>query len=162
MSYPDHLTLGAAILLAFFALLRSSELLALRWRDLARTSEGYEVLVHRSKVDPFRSGATIRVAPSGDPGLCAVTTLDTFLATERPRDGALFRFQTGSPLVRQRLNALVKDLASRAGVDSSRYSSHSFRIGAASTAAAAGVPEWKIQALGRWSSDCYKRCVASL
>jgi len=36
-----------------------------------------------------------------------------------------------------------------------RYSSHSFEIGAASTAAAAGIPDWKIQALGRWSSDCY-------
>ena len=35
-------------------------------------------------------------------------------------------------------------------------SSHSFRIGAATTAAAAGYPRWLIQALGRWSSDCFR------
>ena len=35
-------------------------------------------------------------------------------------------------------------------------SSHSFRIGAATTAAASGYPRWLIQALGRWSSNCYR------
>jgi hypothetical protein len=38
-------------------------------------------------------------------------------------------------------------------------STHSFRIGAATTAAAAGYPKWAIQALGRWSSDCYRTYV---
>ena len=33
-------------------------------------------------------------------------------------------------------------------------SSHSLRIGAATTAAAAGYPKWMIQKLGRWNSDC--------
>ena len=38
-------------------------------------------------------------------------------------------------------------------------SSHSFRIGAATIAAAAGFPRWLIQALGRWSSNCYKEYI---
>ena len=35
------------------------------------------------------------------------------------------------------------------------YASHSFRIGAATTAAAAGLPVWLIMKLGRWTSNAY-------
>ena len=38
-------------------------------------------------------------------------------------------------------------------------SSHSLRIGAASTAAAMGCPKWLIQAMGRWTSDCFRRYI---
>ena len=46
-------------------------------------------------------------------------------------------------------------------VTAEHYSSHSFRIGAATAAAAAGVPDWCIQGLGRWLSDCYIRLSSS-
>ena len=158
LSFPDHLTFWAAILLAFFAFLRSGELLSLHRSDLHRTTEGYQVHIRQSKTDPFRSGAVIRVLPSGDTSLCAVTALDSYLVARGSAEGMLFRFQTAA-FTRQRLNSLIHDLASRCGVDPRRYSSHSFRIGAASTAAAAGIPDWRIQALGRWSSDCYRRYI---
>ena len=158
LSFPDHLTFWAAILLAFFAFLRSGELLSLHRSDLHRTTEGYQVHIRQSKTDPFRSGAVIRVLPSGDTSLCTVTALDSYLVARGSAEGMLFCFQTAA-FTRQRLNSLIHDLASRCGVDPRRYSSHSFRIGAASTAAAAGIPDWRIQALGRWSSDCYRRYI---
>ena len=158
LSYPDHLTFWAALLLAFFAFLRSGELLSLHSSDLHRTQDGYTLRIRHSKTYPFRSGAVIRVSPTGDPSLCAVTAMDAYLKSQRQAGGPLFSFQT-SALTRQRLNSLIHDLAARSGVDPSRYFSHSFRIGAASAAAAAGIPDWRIQALGRWSSDCYKRYI---
>ena len=159
LSYPDHLLLWAAMLVAFFGFLRSNELLSLKRSDVARTPRGYQLLIRQSKTDPFRSGATVNLTPSGDPSLCAVVTLDALLVQHTAPDSTLFRFQSGSPLTRHRLNHLIQELAARSGVPPARYSSHSFRIGAASAAAVAGVPEWKIQALGRWSSDCYKRYI---
>ena len=38
----------------------------------------------------------------------------------------------------------------------SLYAGHSFRIGAATSAAAAGIPAHMVQALGCWSSDAFK------
>ena len=43
----------------------------------------------------------------------------------------------------------------QAGMCPSNYASHSFRIGAATTTAAAGLPTWLIKTLGRWLSDAY-------
>ena len=145
LSYPDHLSLWAAIVLAFFAFLRSGEL---RRSNLHRTEYGYQVHVKQSKTDLFRSGATIRVLLLGDPSLCVVNALDSYLAPQGPTDGVLFRLQSAA-LSRQRLNHLIRVVASHCGVNPQRYSSHSFQIGAASAAAAAGIPDWRIQALGR-------------
>ena len=41
----------------------------------------------------------------------------------------------------------------------SSYTSHSFRIGAVTTAAAAGLPPTLIKTLGRWRSNAYKTYV---
>ena len=146
------------LLLAFFSFLRSGELLSLQRGDLHRTTDGLYVHIWQSKTDPFRSGAVARVLPTGDPSLCAVTSMDSYLTSRDPAAGPLFQLQTAA-LTRQRLNSLIRDLASRSGVDPSRYSSHSFRIGAALAAAAARIPHWRIKALGHWSSDCYKRYI---
>ena len=112
-----------------------------------------------SKTDPYRSGATIHIIPSGDPTLCAVTALDALVAATGRMEGPLFRLQSRVTLGRPKLTALIRELAACSGVATAHYSSHSFKIGAASAAAAAGLPEWRIQAPCRWSTDCYRRYV---
>ena len=46
-------------------------------------------------------------------------------------------------------------LLQRLSIPTELYASHSFRIGAATTAAEAGLPPWLIQTLGRWPSNCF-------
>jgi hypothetical protein len=44
----------------------------------------------------------------------------------------------------------------RAGIQQENYNGHSFRIGAATTAAQKGLEDSLIQTLGRWKSGAYK------
>ena len=43
--------------------------------------------------------------------------------------------------------------------NASSYSGHSFQIGAATSVAMAGAPDWQIRAMGRWKSDFVLRYV---
>jgi hypothetical protein len=44
-------------------------------------------------------------------------------------------------------------------VGTAHYSGHSFRVGAATTAARAGLCQATIKMLGRWESSAYKRFI---
>ena len=146
-------------MVAFFGFLRSSELLSLKWADMERQNEGYRISISASKTDPFRRGAVVELKASGHEVLCAVKALDHLRPRSCSTAGPVFTWEGGRPIQRQRLNDLIRLLASLSNVPVGHYSSHSFRIGAATTAAAAGVPDWCIQGLGRWSSDCYQRYI---
>ena len=72
------------------------------------------------------------------------------------RIGPLFAAGQFFPLSRTHVTNTLRCLLNQAGYDSQLYSSHSFRIGAATTsAAAAGLPSWLIKTLGQWNSDAY-------
>ena len=74
-------------------------------------------------------------------------------------DGPLFKFEDGKVLTRQRFVNAVQEGLDKAGVYSSKYSGHSFRIGAATTAAEKGIEDCIIKTLGRWESLAYLQYV---
>lgn len=74
------------------------------------------------------------------------------MAVRGMSDGPLFRFENGRALTRQRFVDHVREGLKMAGIDHSRYCGHSFRIGAATTAAAKGVEDSIIKTLGGWES----------
>lgn len=45
------------------------------------------------------------------------------------------------------------------GLDASLFSGHSYRAGSATSAALAGLSDWEIQLLGRWTSSAYQRYI---
>jgi hypothetical protein len=65
----------------------------------------------------------------------------------------LFVTQGGSPITRAMLVTRLHTALRQAGIPSGQYSGHSFRIGAATTAARNGM---EVQTLGRWKSEAYK------
>ena len=77
--------------------------------------------------------------------------------------GPLFSAGQFSPLSKAQVSNTLRHLLQQAGYDSQLYSSHSFRIGAATTSAAAGLSPWIIKTLGQWNSNAYMsyiRCPA--
>ena len=85
----------------------------------------------------------------------------TYLSrTSTDHAGPLFCYSNGTPLSRSQFTKELRALlAQGAGIKIADYAGHSFRIGAATTAASKGLPHWLIQTLGRWSSDCYLRYI---
>ena len=73
--------------------------------------------------------------------------------------GPLFVCEDGQFLTRARFVMEVKKALELAGVNAAEFNGHSFRIGAASTAAARGMEDSLIKMLGRWESDAYQRYI---
>ena len=65
------------------------------------------------------------------------------------------------PISMQRSYQFSLNLLRLVGLDPQHYSGHSFRIGGATSATIAGLNDYEIKLLGRWSSDCYKRYICS-
>ena len=113
------------------------------------------VTLKSSKTDFSRRDQSVVIAKA--PGtVCAVSAMQQFFLTTRPSRGPLFSFRSGRILTRSAVICLLRDAARCTGLLYHSLKGNSFRIGAASTAAAAGLPDWLIKVLGRWSSDCYQ------
>ena len=117
-----------------------------------------QIYIKGSKTDQQRQGAYLTVGRTNS-HICPIKSLLVYLAARGFKEGPLFLNQNGTPFTQQMLVSSLRNTLTLAGIDCTHYSGHSFRIGAATTASAKGVPESTIQALGRWSSDCYKRYI---
>ena len=85
--------------------------------------------------------------------LCPVAAITAFMALRGSDPGPFFLFRDGS--TRQKFVKKVREAMVEAGLDAQRYSGHSFRVGAATTAAACGVEDSLIIMLGRWNCSAY-------
>ena len=59
------------------------------------------------------------------------------------------------PLLKSQVVTGVRRALRAAGLDSTQYSGHSFRIGVATSATVAGVPDHLVKTLGRWEFSAY-------
>ena len=165
--YNNKLMIWAAMLTAFFGFLRASEYTSpytnsflpestLCYNDIIIQDNQISLNIKSSKTDPFRSGVTVRLATNHS-ALCPVAALSSFMENLPSKSGLLFTFRDGKYLTRDKISKYLKQFISSATVKN--ISSHSFRIGAATTAARVGYPRWLIQSLGRWSSDCFREYI---
>jgi integrase len=150
----------AMLLLGFGAALRRSELVALKFGDAQIVQgRGVQLLIRRSKTDQQGRGHEVAIwANPVEPNFCPLVALEKWLAFRKsgsdfvgseivgdPDDRPLFCAVTkGGKITGLRLSdkavvRLVKELASAAGLDSTRFAGHSLRSGLATGAGDAGV-----------------------
>ncbi|XP_078614279.1 integrase/recombinase xerD homolog [Branchiostoma floridae x Branchiostoma japonicum] len=167
----DNLVYKTSFLVAFFGFLRVGEFTCdswtrfdpafhLQWDDVTFVPNVFQpsyiqIVIKGSKTDPGRKGVPIILGQTFS-ALCPVKALRELYLSRRYQEGPLFRLWSGTFLTRSNLTLVLRQALTMLGINSSHYASHSFRKGAATTAAERGIPPWLIQILGRWSSECYK------
>ena len=165
----DASMLWAAVTMCFCGFLRSGEVVVpsqtgydpashLSFGDIRADSitnpQCIEIRIKASKMDPFRMGVSVYLGRT-DNDLCPVAASLDYMVRRGTTAGPFFTFSDGSYLTRERFVQAVRSALDRIGLISSNYAGHSFRIGAATTAAQRGVQDVLIKTLGRWESSAY-------
>ena len=158
-----HIMMWAACCLEFFGFLRSSEFtistqigydpkVHLSPNDVAVDNRAtpwmLKVIIKQSKTDPFRQGVTLCLGKT-DSQLCPVDALLPYLTVRGNQEGPLFITADGRRLTRQLFSESLDNILVTLRLDSGEYNTHSFRIGAATSASEAGIPDSTIMMLGR-------------
>ncbi len=132
----------AMVCVAHDALLRCSELLALRWADIDLPEGGGcgTVRIRRSKTDQHGEGAAAPISEYTCQALARLKPADA-----RPHDPV---FKISPNTVTRR----IKAAAQAAGIAPEGVSSHSPRVGMAQDLAAAGISMAGLMLAGRWTT----------
>ena len=113
-----------------------------------------------SKTDQMAKGTFIHIEPTND-GYCPIAAMKAFLELRSKTSGPLFIHKNGRIMNRVQFQSVLNKCTSYLGWETSKFTTHSFRIGAATSAALKGVPDETIMLKGRWTSSAmhkYIRC----
>ena len=164
----------AAYALAYYGLFRVGELTVdsmgtqtgkshtVQVGDAKIVGDTLEIYLATSKTDQSGKGVSIHISAQANKTLCPVFNLKKFLNSRPLFGGPLVCHFDGNPLTRYQFAAILKKSLSLLGVDYSHMTSHSFRIGMATTCVIAGIPDEHIKTLGRWKSGAYLRYIRIL
>ena len=62
-------------------------------------------------------------------------------------------------MLRREIDVILKRLVEFCGLNTKVLKGHSFRIGAATSAALRGVSDAQVRAVGRWASDAFRKYI---
>jgi len=111
--------------------------------------------IKQSKTDPFWKGAKLCLGQT-ESVVCPIKALLSYQATRGSAPGPLFISEGRAPLTRAQFKSLLSATLKRAGLDDSKYNTHSFWIGATTSAKAVGISDVHIQLLEWWRSSAYQ------
>jgi len=157
---------------AYFGLLHVSEFTsptnhsstanALQLADVAldsrTTPKTIRLALRQSKTDQFRQGTHIYLGTTNH-NVCPVQALVQYLANRGGTPGPFFILLNFKPLTRAMFSVALANVLTELKMDSHHFNTHSFRIGAATSAKRASISDCHLKVLGRWKSDAYLKYI---
>ena len=122
--------------------------------DNRHSPTALRISLKKSKTDQLGNGVDVYVGKVDSP-LCPVGAGLDYMATRGSNSGPFFRFSNGDPLTKSKFTKEVRNVLQALGLPYADFAAHSFRIGAATAAARAGVEDSLIRTLGRWNSSAF-------
>ena len=160
----------AMFCLAFHAFLRIGEMTVqsanaanpnlLQWKQLEIKDTSLTVTVtfihfKHSKGKPL----TLTIKGTTSLRGCPLQIMKTYLSMRGATAGPLFLYCPSMPVTCAKFNEQLRGALQFCHFCPKQFKSHSFRIGAATTAAAQGMSDSQIRSLGRWSSDAFMKYI---
>ncbi len=130
----------------------------LSWGDVAvdnhTAPSTVQMHLKQSKCDQFGKGADVILGKT-DSAICPVRAILAYIALRDDRPGPFFLLGDSTPASKGWFIQRLRSILEAEGLPHASYAGHSFRIGAATTAALAGLEDSIIQKMGRWNSSAF-------
>ena len=127
--------------------------------DIKFEGNNLKVTIQSSKTDQIGNSTTLILPKNKCESMCVARQLKAYLKFRPNIDGQLFCHLNHKKLTRFQFLAILRSALKFIGLSSDDYNTHSFRIGAATTAAMLGKNDNEIKSMGRWKSDSFKRYI---
>ncbi len=131
---------------------------SLCWGDVAIDSLSdptmLQVHLKKSKCDQFGKGSDIILGRTSEI-VCPVLAILHYLQQRTDNPGPFFIDSSKHIICKPWFVKQIREVLNSMGLPQDQYAGHSFRIGAATTAALRGVEDSLIQTLGRWHSSAF-------
>lgn len=168
----NKVLLRAMMTLAYFCFLRIGEMAIKCENDISKVIQMEDV--HIEKIDEVNINMSVIIKNYKHSDLQPKTLSLTFLKNSpvcpvnsfleykrliKHNTGPLFKFSCGTPVKASYFNSSLKKLLEFINLNPQFYKGHSFRIGAATSAAMRGIPLSVIQHMGRWKSNAFQHYI---
>ena len=128
----------------------------LQCSDMVGTKEKVQLHIRQSKTDQSAKGIHVTLCRCSVSEICPVQAMVEYLRHRGNVQGFFSPcHKDGYPLTRYQLWKLTQQALGQLGLQGWCFCTHSFHIGAASTAAILGYSPEAIKRIGRWSSRCF-------
>ena len=169
----NNTTLWAMCCLAFFGFLRVGEFTIptegsynpschLSLSDIAvdnrKNSRLLQLFLKQSNTDPFKQGIIVYMVITDSP-VCPIKVILSYLDKRSRQPGPFFITKDGKGWTTAMFRAGLRSLLDNLKLDKCHYNTHSIRIGAATSASLAKMPDAHIQTLGRWRSNAVQQYI---